>query len=95
MHPLIQAAGSLGPPVFSQTPWWIGFWVTTAIILVIVAFVGSIIMVVNRVEYQAAITVTQLSEVKEAASPLSALPTANAHLAAVGKAILGVVAKSK
>lgn len=62
------------------------------VILIVVAFVGAIIMLVNRIEYQAAVTVVQLSAVKDAASPLTALPAANGHLQAVGKAVLGVVA---
>lgn len=91
MHQLIQAAG-LGPPAYSATPFWIGFWITAAVIVVVVAFVGTIIMLVNRVEYQASATVMQLSAVRDNTSPLQALPAANAHLSAIGKAILGVVA---
>lgn len=91
MHQLIQAAG-IGPPAFDATPFWIGFWITGAVILVVVAFVGTIIMLVNRIEYQASATVMQLAAVKDNTSPLTALPAANAHLAAIGKAVLGVVA---
>lgn len=87
----MKIAAGLGPPVFSSTPWWIGFWVTTAVILVVVALVGAITMLVNRIEWQAASTVMGLSVTKDAATPLANLPTANRHLNAVGKTILQLV----
>lgn len=94
MQQLIQASG-LGPPAFSATPFWIGFWIATGVILVVVAFVGTVIMLVNRVEWQAAITATYLSEVKDAVSPLEALPAANTHLGAIVQALLGIVASKQ
>lgn len=94
MHPLIEAAG-LGPPAFSAAPFWVGFWIATGVILVVVAFVGTVIMLVNRVEWQAAMTVMHLSAVKDATSPLEALPAANKHLAAIVQALLGIVASKR
>ncbi|MCL2586023.1 MAG: hypothetical protein FWE35_26615 [Streptosporangiales bacterium] len=94
MHHIIQAGG-LGPPAFSAVPFWIGFWIATAVILLVVALVGSVIMLVNRVEWQAANTVMALSDVQEATKPLTVLPAANAHLSAIVRALLGIVAAKK
>ena len=91
MHHLLIQAGGLGPPPFSAVPFWIGFWIATAVILLVVALVGTVIMLVNRVEWQAATTVMHLSAVKEATNPLGALPAANGHIAAIIKALVRIV----
>lgn len=94
MHHVIQAAG-LGPPAYSAVPFWIGFWIATAVILLVVALVGSVIMLVNRVEWQAANTVLALNDVRDATRPLTVLPAANEHLGAIVRALLGIVAAKK
>lgn len=86
MHHLKLAAG-LGPPAFSATPFWYGFWIVTGVILVVVAFVGMIIMLVNRVEWQAAITTMHLHAGKDASSPFEDLAEANMHLRAIARVL--------
>lgn len=86
MHQFIQAAG-LGPPPFSAIPFWHGFWIATAVILVVVAFVGVTISLVNRIEWQAAVTVMDLSEGKDASSPFEDLVQANMHLRAIARSL--------
>jgi anti-sigma-K factor RskA len=93
MHQLTQAAG-LGPPAFSAIPFWRGFWIATAVILVVVAFVGVTISLVNRVEWQAAITVMDLSEGKDASSPFEDLVQANMHLRAIARSLRSIQASS-
>ena len=88
-------AGGLGPPAYSAVPFWIGFWIATAVILLVVALVGTVIMLVNRVEWQAATTVMALSAVKDATSPLEALPSVNTHIGAIVQALLGIVTSKK
>lgn len=94
MNPVIQAAG-LGPPAYSAVPFWIGFWIATAVILLVVALVGSVIMLVNRIEWQAANTVMALNDVEASTRPLEILPTANAHLGAIVRAVAGIAASRR
>jgi hypothetical protein len=84
MHQL-ELAAALGSPAFSANPFWYGFWITTAVILVVVAFVGTIIALVNRIEWQAAVTVTHLLRGKEASAPFEDLAEMNMHLRAMAQ----------
>jgi hypothetical protein len=86
MYQVIVASG-LGPPPFSAIPFWHGFWVATVVILLVVAFVGTAISLVNRVEWQAAITVMHLSEGKDASVPFEDLVQANMHLRGIARAL--------
>jgi hypothetical protein len=86
MHHLILAA-SLGPPTYDTNPWWYGFWIVLAVILAVVAYVGTIIMMVNRLEWQAAVTSLHLAATKEATDPLQGLAGANNHLRAIARAL--------
>jgi hypothetical protein len=65
---------------------WHGFWIATVVILIVVAFVGTVVALVNRVERQAAQTVLHLSAGKEASSAFEDLVEANVHLRAVARA---------
>jgi hypothetical protein len=88
MHQVIQATG-LAPPAFSAIPFWHGFWIATGVILLVVAFVGAIITLVNRVAWQPAMTVMHLSEGKDASSPFEDLVQANLHLRAIAQSRRG------
>lgn len=74
------------PAAFSPDPFWTGFWIATGIILVVVALVGAIISLVNRIEGQAARTVVRLAQGKEASAALEDLVEANANLRAAARA---------
>lgn len=79
----MQAVAGIGPPVYSAAPMWHGFWIASVVILIVVAFVGTIIALVNRVERQAAETVLHLSAGKDASRPFEDLVEVNIHLRAV------------
>jgi hypothetical protein len=82
---LLTQSVDVGPPEPSATPFWYGFWIATGVILVVVALVGTIITLVNRIEGQAATTVMHLVKGKEASSPFEDLVEANVHLRAIAR----------
>ena len=77
------------PSGFSPDPFWTSFWIATGLILVIVALVGAIISLVNRIEGQAARTSVRLMQGKEASAAFEDLVEASADLRATARAVRG------